>query len=562
MKLDILIAQINPTIGDLEGNLELAREAVKEGEKDDLVVFPELSVTGYPPKDLLDKPEFVEAAEDYARRWAALSDGGPAVLFGAVIRGAPPGGKGLQNVAHLAVDGGVVYTQAKTLLPSYDVFDEDRYFAPASKVQPMALGDVVIGVSICEDIWNDKEFWKDRRVYEKDPIEALLSQKNQDGSPVGIDVLINLSASPYSMFKHVEKVSMLSHAAAKFGKPLVYVNQVGGNDDVLYDGRSMVFDKLGTKIGHLTAFGPENRRVKITDETVCLQVGKANSPVGLVEVHDALVMGIRDYARKCGFKSAVVGLSGGIDSAVTCALAVEALGKDNVLGVSMPSRYSSEHSKSDALCLARNLGIKFEKLPIEFAFDAFLTTFENYVEDWPKEHDVTEENLQARIRGAILMAFSNKYGHLLLTTGNKSEVAVGYCTLYGDTCGGLAVLSDVLKTNVFGLARWINRDKEVIPENTISKPPSAELRPDQKDTDSLPDYPVLDHILAMYIEEQKGLAEIIAAMEADGIAGTIERVCRLVDRNEYKRKQLAPGLRVTKKAFGSGRVMPIAQKWR
>jgi NAD+ synthetase len=547
--LRLQLAQINPRVGDLEGNLGLARRAVDQAVADgaDLVIFPELSVVGYPPKDLLEKRAFVAAAEAAAARWAKLSSPDTAVLFGAVAQVDSPSGKRLLNVAHLAVRGQVVATQAKTLLPSYDVFDEDRHFGSAEETRPMKWKGVRLGVSICEDIWNDKLFWEGR-LYSTDPIESLCAQ--------GVDVLINISASPFALGKPDVRRNMLAHTAKRFGKPLVYVNQVGGNDDVVYDGRSLVMDAEGRVCVELAAFEEDAGKAELSG------LRPRKRPPERCESEDmrgALVLGLRDYARKCGFKSAVLGLSGGIDSALTAAIAAEALGPENVLGVSMPSRYSSEGSKTDARALADALGIRFRTVPIRPMFDAYLESLAPLFEG--REEDVTEENLQARIRGAVLMAISNKFGHLLLTTGNKSEVAVGYCTLYGDTCGGLAVISDVLKLKVYALARWMNEraGRLIIPENSITKPASAELKPDQTDQDVLPPFEVLDEILTRYVEESQGHDRIVR--ETGFEEAVVRDVLRRVDLNEYKRKQLAPGLRVTKKAFGSGRIMPIAQGW-
>lgn len=593
----IWLAQINPKVGDLEGNYRKAIEALADmqsrnfGYPDapgapDLVVFSEMSVIGYPPNDLLDRPSFVSAAEIYSELWAKLSKGGATaksgdilhevpILFGSVRRVPYRGaGKKLQNVAHLAVNGEIVDTQAKSLLPTYDVFSEDRYFEPADYVEPMKLplkeGSIKLGVCICEDIWNDKEFWQDR-LYDNDPIEILWQK--------GAKIIVNLSASPYSVGKPEVRQKMLSHTAKKFGLPLVYVNQVGGNDDVLYDGQSMAFDANGKMAARLLSFKEWGMEIFVQGGEVRAksvsggdfeQVMNRELEGDMGEIYRALIMGIKDYTSKCGFKKVVIGLSGGIDSAVTAALAVRAMGAKNVLGIAMPSRYSSEGSVKDAEALAKNLGIGFEIHPIGGIYDAFFKEFGPPDEKKPDEVDVALENLQARIRGGMLMAHSNRYGHLLLTTGNKSEIAVGYCTLYGDTCGGLAVISDLLKTKVYALARFINdyEKKEIIPVSTIEKPPSAELRPDQKDEDSLPPYDFLDFVLQQYIEEQKSAEEIVDIYEAnieepgkDPNDETIRRICRMVDRCEYKRQQLAPGLRVTKKAFGSGRIMPIAQGW-
>lgn len=571
----IYLAQFNPKVGDLEGNLKRAKDAVKAATKEtspDLVVFPEMSVCGYPPNDLLDRPSFVDAVEEYAGRWADMSRGAsPAVLFGSVrrvpYRGA--GGKKLQNVAVLADGGRVAGVQAKSLLPTYDVFSEDRYFAPADFVEPITLMGRKLGVCVCEDVWNDKEYWKDERFYDTDPVETLWQK--------GAQAIINISASPFSLGKPEARQDMLTSTAKRFGIPLLYVNQVGGNDDVVYDGSSMVVDSSGTLRYRLADFDEDGALIVMGDERSVEYPLRKLAPEYVApeadQIRGALILGVRDYARKCGFKKAVLGLSGGIDSAVTCAVASEALGPENVLGIAMPSRYSSEGSVADAKALAENLGIRFEVHQIGGIYDAFL---EEFGEGKGGGVDVALENLQARIRGAMLMAHSNRHGSLLLTTGNKSETAVGYSTLYGDTCGGLAVISDVYKTKVYGLARRINEraGKEVIPASTIEKPPSAELRPDQKDSDSLLPYEVLDPILEAYIEGQMSPEEIkenILSLETSVITAggdeelcteeNVARVCGMVIKNEYKRKQLAPGLRVTSKAFGTGRRMPIAHGW-
>ncbi|MBE7466183.1 MAG: NAD+ synthase [Planctomycetes bacterium] len=547
-RLRIHLAQINPRVGDLEANLALARIATRAAAEAgaDLVVFPELSVVGYPPKDLLDKPAFVSAVEAAARRCAELSRQGPALLFGAVARALGGEGKALQNVAHLAVNGEIVSSQAKSLLPSYDVFDEDRHFRPADSVEPMVLRGIRLGVCICEDIWNDKLFWSER-LYTNDPLERLCAQ--------GVDAIVNLSASPFALGKPEVRRAMLAHAARRHGVPLIYVNQAGGNDDVIYDGRSLVFDAAGRLCAELPAFESANACVDL-DALAPISTEERGEER---ELFDALVLGLRDYARKCGFRSAVLGLSGGIDSALTAVVAAEALGSENVMGLAMPSRYSSNGSKSDAAALAENLGLEFRTIPIEPIFSAYLESLAPHFAGLAP--DVTEENLQARVRGALLMAFSNKQRRLLLTTGNKSEVAVGYCTLYGDTCGGLALLSDVYKTKVYALSRWYNAraGKRVIPAGSIEKEPSAELAPGQRDRDSLPPYEVLDAILARYIEGCEEIDAIVAGLGLD--RALVAKIVRQVDRNEYKRKQLPPGLRVTRKAFGTGRVMPIAQGW-
>lgn len=547
--MKITLAQINPRVGDLEGNYKLAKAAMQEAFGD-LVVFPELSVIGYPPKDLLDKPAFVSAVQEYSEKWAALSkDRG--MIFGSVQKLGDNGARPLQNVAILAYDGKIKTGQAKKLLPTYDVFDEDRYFTPAYTINQMLFRDKRIGVSICEDTWNCKTFWKERR-YKDDPIEILCAQ-----SP---DILINISASPFCLGKPAIRAEMLKHIAKRFGKTFIYVNQVGGNDDVIYDGRSLVINSKGIVNVEMTPFLPGLTTVEIDQA----EAGTTDATLAYSEpeeIFNALVAGTRDYAKKTGFYQAVLGLSGGIDSALVAVIAAEALGKENVIGVGMPSKYSSDGSVKDAIAISNQIGINFIYIPIKDVHEAYMKTMLPIFGD-PKGVELWEENIQARIRGATLMAISNKENRLLLTTGNKSEIAVGYCTLYGDTCGGLAVIADVFKTKVYDVARWINQKygKEIIPKGSIDKPPSAELRPNQTDQQSLPPYSELDAILALYIEEHKERAEIAAALPAIK-KEVIEEICRKVDRNEYKRRQLAPGLKITRKAFGTGRQMPIAQGW-
>lgn len=554
--MKIMLAQINPRVGDLEGNYQLAMEWMKSALTrpipPDLVVFPELSVMGYPPKDLLDKPAFVKAVQEYTDKWAALSDDKIGILFGSVYKLTDNEVKPLQNAAFLAYDGKVQARQAKKLLPTYDVFDEDRYFTPASSINCMTYKGVKLGVSICEDTWNCKTFWKER-IYKDDPIEILCV-----GNP---DVLINISASPFCLGKPEVRRDMLSHIATRFNKPIIYVNQVGGNDDVVYDGRSLVINAKGLVVDELPPFETSKRICDLAE----VAVSEARDPSlrgEPQEIYEALVRGTRDYAYKTGFKKVVLGLSGGIDSALVAVIATAAFGPENVLGVGMPSKYSSEGSVSDAEGIASKLCIPFDLIPIKPAHDAYMAMMENRFQTDPKVVELWEENIQARIRGATLMAISNRENRLLLTTGNKSEVAVGYCTLYGDTCGGLAVISDVFKTKVYEVSRWINksRGREIIPEGSINKPPSAELRPNQTDQQSLPPYDDLDAILRLYLEHSMEIDEISDVLKTID-KKVIGRICRLVDRNEYKRKQLAPGLKITRKAFGTGRQMPIAQGW-
>jgi len=467
-----------------------------------------------------------------------------------VDRNESKAGRPFRNAAAVVQGGKVQRRIWKTLLPTYDVFDEDRYFEPASRVAPVAIAGRQVAVTICEDIWNEPAFWRGKQdrsglpLYQRDPVAELCNR--------GAAIIVNISASPYTLGKERLRHDLLSTVAAHHKRPLVYVNQVGGNDELIFDGNSMAFDAQG----HLLAQGKAFDEDLLLVDTDRPQPLALRSPVEEESLYHALVTGLRDYTRKCGFKGLVLGLSGGIDSAVTAVLAADAVGPENVIGVAMPSRFSSDHSKSDAESLARNLGLRFHIIPIEPAHKAFLEMLSPLFAG--READTTEENLQARIRGVLLMALSNKFGHMLITTGNKSEMATGYCTLYGDMCGGLAVISDVPKMMIYRLARWINRDRTIIPGRSITKPPSAELRPNQTDQDSLPPYDVLDRILKAYIEEQRSRADIVAAGEDDRI---VRDVIRRVDLNEYKRKQAPPGLKVTTKAFGIGRRMPIAQRY-
>ncbi|EMG35893.1 NH(3)-dependent NAD(+) synthetase [Desulfocurvibacter africanus PCS] len=545
MRLGLI--QLNPTVGDIEGNAarieQAVRRATAQGAR--LCLTSEMALTGYPPRDLLLFGSFVrrvtEALEDLARR---LANEAP-VLVGTVEANPGPCGKLLRNAAVLLCGGRLRHSFHKTLLPTYDVFDESRYFEPSQEPKLFELDGLRMAVTVCEDIWNDKDYWP-RRNYAFDPLEALAAQ-----AP---DVILNLSASPFHVGKQAERECMLAAISRKYKAPLAYVNQVGGNDDLLFDGRSTVFDSQGRILARLAAFAED---VAVVD----LAASPAPLPADLsgpADALEALVMGTRDYARKCGFKSALLGLSGGIDSALTAAVAARALGPDNVLGVLMPSPYSSRGSIDDSLELARNLGLRTLTLPIAPLMAAFEQTLEEPFRGLCP--DVTEENIQSRIRGNLLMALSNKYCSMLLTTGNKSELAVGYCTIYGDMSGGLAVISDAPKTLVYAMSRQLNADSPtpVIPESILTKPPSAELRPGQVDQDSLPPYDVLDAILALHIEEHRGLEEIVAAGFDEP---TVRCVLRLVAIAEFKRRQAAPGLRITRRAFGTGWRMPIARRW-
>ncbi len=542
--MKLALAQINTTVGDFDGNLALLRTAYERGVAAgaELVVAPELAITGYPPRDLLLKSGFIEG-NLVALKALAQSVGDTALVVGHVAANERQPGRPAVNAVSLLHQGHIVATRAKTLLPTYDVFDEDRYFEPAKDNAPVEFKGRRLGLTICEDVWNDDAFWPDRR-YRSNPVDALVEQ--------GAEILINVSASPWNLGKEAMRREMLASLAIKAQRPVVYCNAVGGNDELVFDGGSLALNAAGEKL----AAGPH-----FSEALVEVDLEGATQPAAELDsmelLHDALVLGVRDYLGKCGFGSALIGLSGGIDSAVTAALAVQALGAANVRGISMPSPYSSQGSLDDSEALTANLGIQYDVIPIHAGFEMMKASLEPIFGDRPE--DVTEENMQARLRGLILMAASNKFGSLVLTTGNKSELAVGYCTLYGDMCGGLAVISDVPKTKVFELARWINRNREIIPEATITKPPSAELRPDQKDEDSLPPYEVLDAILEQYVVECRSVAEIVANGFEEA---TVKRVARLIDLNEYKRRQAAPGLKVTSKAFGVGRRIPVAQNYR
>jgi NAD+ synthase (glutamine-hydrolysing) len=543
--MKVALGQINTTVGDLAGNEARILDAYRRGSEAgvELVVLPELATTGYPPRDLLLRRDFVQGNLAVLERLAAAT-GDTGLVVGFVGEsGSRPGREATNSVA-LLQHGGVLATRSKMLLPTYDVFDEDRYFEPAAENRPVEFNGRRLGLTICEDVWNDEGFWRERR-YRRDPVTDLVA--------AGAQWLVNVSASPWYLGKNRVRHEMLRSVARKTGVPLVYCNLVGGNDELVFDGVSLALDGMGRLLARGASFGEDLVRVDLGGaEEVSL--GEAPDEEKL---HQALVLGLGDYLRKCGFDSAVLGLSGGIDSAVTACLAASALGPDRVRGVSLPSQYSSSGSLDDARDLARNLGIRYDVIPIEGAFDEVKRLLGPVFKG--REEDVTEENLQARLRGLLLMALSNKFGSLLLTTGNKSEMAVGYCTLYGDMCGGLGVISDVPKQMVYRIARWINRDKPVIPESTMVKPPSAELRPNQTDQDSLPAYEELDAILEAYVVEGRTELEIA---KAGFDAGTVRHVLRLIDASEYKRRQAAPGLKVTSKAFGVGRRIPIAHRFR
>ena len=543
--MKIALAQINTTVGDLAGNeariLDSAARARSAGV--DLVLFPELTITGYPPRDLLLKKNFIAGNLAVLQRLAAAS-GPTALLVGYVGENKNSPGRDVTNSAALLQNGRIVATRTKTLLPTYDVFDEDRYFEPAQSNAPIAIGKETCGLTICEDIWNDEDFWPHRR-YRSNPVGDLLAADARH--------IFNISASPWHVGKEKLRAEMLGSLARKSGRTVALCNLVGGNDELIFDGNSMVFNATGELIAQGKAF-EEDFVVVDTEKSAPIF---PTPPTEEECVYRALVLGLRDYFHNCGFRSAVLGLSGGIDSAVVACLAKAALGPDNVHGVSLPSQFSSQGSLDDARLLAKRLGLRYDVIPIQPAFEAVKQQVKPAFGG--RAEDTTEENIQARLRGVILMALSNKFGSLLLTTGNKSELAVGYCTLYGDMCGGLAVISDVPKTMVYRVARWINREQEIIPAASITKPPSAELRPNQTDQDSLPPYETLDAILDHYVVQGRSLAEIASLGYAPE---TVKQVIRLIDVNEYKRRQAAPGLKVTTKAFGVGRRFPIAQRYR
>jgi NAD+ synthase (glutamine-hydrolysing) len=541
----IALGQINPTIGDFSGNskkiIDFSRRAHAFGA--DLTMFPELSVCGYPPRDLLEKPAFVARCQQAVKE---IAEAVPeiTIICGFVSPAAVETGKSVMNSAAVLRDGKIQFVQSKILLPTYDVFDEVRYFDPAASQKVLPLAGKQLALTICEDAWNDKHFWH-RRLYSIDPVDDLLH--------AGGNLVLNISASPYHMGKRELRQKMLQTIARDNKVPVVLVNQVGGNDSLIFDGSSMALGPDGSIIAQAKSF--EEDLIYFDSETLSGDIHE-QTEAGIPSVYAALVLGTRDYVRKCGFSKVIIAISGGIDSALTAAIAVDALGKENVTGVAMPSQYSSEHSVKDAKDLACNLGIRFEMVPISPIFNSYRTALSGVFAGWPE--DVAEENIQSRIRGNIVMAMSNKFGHLVLTTGNKSEVAVGYCTLYGDMVGGLGVISDVPKTMVYELSHFVNSRKPVIPQSTLVKPPSAELRPGQKDSDTLPPYEILDNILEDYVEDYHSADQI--ACERGYDIKVVRDVIRMIERSEYKRQQAAPGLKITPKAFGMGRRFPIAQK--
>ncbi|HEY6291458.1 MAG TPA: NAD+ synthase [Terriglobia bacterium] len=539
----IALAQINATVGDFIGNVEriarFARDGARRGA--DLVVFPELALTGYPPRDLVEEPHFVERSERELERLAGLVPE-VRILVGYVRRSGASPGKPVADSAALLYGGRPLLVYDKILLAFYDVFDESRYFEPGAAPGFYELEGSRLGITICEDVWNDKSFWQ-KRLYARDPVEETVRG--------GASVLLNIASSPFSEDKIELRQRMLRTIALERRLPVVYVNQVGGNDQLVFDGSSMALDAGGEVVARARAFQEDLVLFDTRSGTGDVHPGSASESEA---IYEALKLGTRDYMAKCGFKKALVGLSGGIDSSLVAAIAADAIGPENVDGVAMPGPYSSPGSVRDAEALARNLGIDFRVIPITPIFEAYLRTLDPAFGDLPR--DVTEENVQARIRGNILMALSNKLGSLLLSTGNKSELAVGYCTLYGDMAGGLAVIADVPKTMVYELARYVNRERERVPAASITKPPSAELRPNQTDQDTLPPYETLDAILRAYIEEHQCAEQIVACFGFD--PELVRQTIRRVNGAEYKRQQAAPALKVTAKAFGMGRRYPIA----
>ena len=541
----LALGQINTTVGDFSGNVakmvEFSTRARDRGA--DLILFPELSVCGYPPRDLVEKPAFL-ARNQSALEEVAAATKGISVVAGFASPAESSTGKRVMNSAALLRDGRVAFVQSKRLLPTYDVFDESRNFAPAKQQELIQLCDTKVALTICEDAWNDKNFWN-RQLYGIDPVAELLGAGGQ--------ILLNISASPFHVGKREFRYEMLTAISTHYGVPVAMVNQVGGNDSLVFDGSSFVVSPEGLVLAQAKSFEED----LVLFDTRSGQ-GDTHERIAGIEgsAYAALVLGTRDYVRKCGFQKAIIGLSGGIDSALTAAIATEALGKDNVIGIGMPSQFSSQGSVDDARALASNLGIRFEVVPIADIFEQYKKTLSGVFAGLPE--DVTEENIQARIRGNLLMAMSNKFGALVLSTGNKSELGVGYCTLYGDMAGGLAVISDVPKTMVYRIASYLNTSRIIIPKSTLTKAPSAELRPDQFDSDSLPPYDVLDQILEDYVEDLKTADEIAETRKLD--VDLVQRVIKMIDRSEYKRQQAAPGIKITEKAFGVGRRFPIAAR--
>jgi len=545
MRIGLL--QLNATIGAFDKNRarleEAYRETVEKGAE--LVLAPELFLCGYPPRDLLLRDDFIQRGLDCLEALAG-SVGAVPLITGYVDRNPARPGRALRNAAAVIQNGKVIHRVMKSLLPTYDVFDEDRYFEPAEKVFPLEINGQKIAVTICEDIWNDADFWPERR-YRLDPVPGLVE--------AGAKLIVNISASPWQRGKEATRLAMLQRVARDEHVPLVQVNMVGANDELIFDGHSVALNAKGDVLALGLSFAEE---MLVVDTDAAAPTPALTLPENQEEqLFRALVLGVRDYVGKCGFKSVVLGLSGGIDSALVAVIATQALGADNVWGVSLPSRYSSEGSLGDAAQLAKRLGIRYDVLPIGEPVAEVEKTLQGVFES--RTPDATEENIQSRLRGLLLMALSNKFGPLVLTTGNKSELAVGYCTLYGDMCGALAVIADVLKTEIYALAHWINHDEEIIPWNTIEKPPSAELRPNQTDQDSLPPYDVLDRILHHYVVDD---ADPKMLVSDDLPLATVRDVLNKIVFSEYKRRQAAPGLKVSARAFGMGRRVPIAQEFR
>jgi len=541
----IALGQINPTVGDFTGNaakiIDFSRRAQAAGAG--LILFPELSVCGYPPRDLVERPSFVARNRETLNHLASQIQG-IAVICGVVTPADSDTGKSVRNSAALLMDGKIAFVQSKMLLPTYDVFDEVRNFAPAKAQELFSFCGNRMALTICEDAWNDKQFWM-KRLYPLDPVDALIR--------AGGNFVLNISASPFWIGKRQLRRDMLASIARQHKVPVVMVNQVGGNDSLVFDGSSLVLNREGEVVAQGRSFEED----LVTFDSTTL-TGELREQIAgdVASVYGALVLGTRDYIQKCGFQKAIIGLSGGIDSALTAAIAADAVGPENVIGVGMPGPYSSQGSIDDARALAKNLGIRFELLSINQAYEAYRETLRPVFTGY--KEDVTEENLQSRARGMILMALSNKFGAIVLSTGNKSELGVGYCTLYGDMVGGLAVISDVPKTLVYQVSRYVNSRREVIPAATLEKPPSAELRANQKDSDSLPPYDILDAVLEDYVEDSHTAERIAADRDID--LDVVRRVIRMVDRAEYKRQQAAPGLKISPKAFGYGRRFPIAAK--
>ena len=551
--MKVILAQLNYHIGNFAENISKIAYEVKKAESlnADLIVFSELAVSGYPPQDLLEYGSFIEESTKAIKQLASISNH-VGILIGAPTLNPNPTGKKLFNSVYFLYDGQIEQVFHKTLLPTYDIFDEYRYFEPNREFQLLHFKDIKIAVTICEDMWFDQpaeNAFSNNRLYTQNPLEKLAG--------LDPDLIINLAASPFSYLRQQVKTEIFTNNARKFKIPIIYVNQVGAQTELVFEGGSLVVDRHGKIVSSLNMFSEDSHLIDLDDligDRLPELLHKQWERPELI--YHALILGIRDYFNKMEFQKATLGLSGGIDSAVTLVLAVEALGSENLIVLLMPSKYSSDHSLKDAKQLAGNLGVSYQVIPIQETFDSFLSDLKPLFADLPE--DITEENLQSRIRGTMLMALSNKFGHILLNTSNKSEAAVGYGTLYGDMAGGLSVLGDVYKTDVYRLAEFINRQREIIPGNILTKPPSAELKPDQKDTDSLPAYDVLDQILFAYIEQQKALPDIIG----EGMdKKLIERIISLVNQNEYKRYQTPPILRISSKAFGVGRRMPLVAKY-